>query len=318
MLEWLRSLKATYVINNLINYSKIAHNRALFKKYGLRRPLPWPIQSEVFSDLPQAQPWIDQAQTKEELQNHPNFQQLSAEEQKMALQWYRDGYLIFPRLFSAHEVDEINREIDQLLASGRISERHYNKIYFAYRQSDLLQEVVKKKEILQIMGKLLGRPLHPFQSLNFIKGSQQRAHSDSIHMTTFPKGYLSATWLALEGVDEDNGPLFYYPGSHRLPYVMNPDFDHGGDRFRIGRQANKRYEEKIADIIEEEGLERKTFHAQPGDLLIWHANLIHGGDPIADPDRTRKSMVVHYFAKDVICYHELTQRLALLPAEQYH
>jgi hypothetical protein len=32
-----------------------------------------------------------------------------------------------------------------------------------------------------------------------------------------------------------------------------------------------------------------------GDALIWHAQVIHGGTPIRDPNRTRKSLVVHYF-----------------------
>ncbi|MEM7656862.1 MAG: phytanoyl-CoA dioxygenase family protein, partial [Bacteroidota bacterium] len=149
-----------------------------------------------------------------------------------------------------------------------------------------------------------------------IKGSQQAAHSDSIHMTTFPLGYLTAIWLALESVGEGNGPLFYYPGSHKLPYVLNDDFPHGGNRFRVGAEANARYEETIQQIIEQHGLEKKWFHAEAGDLLIWHANLLHGGEPIYQEGSTRKSMVMHYFAKEVICYHELTQRPALLPLDE--
>ncbi len=318
MLEWLRTLKATYVVNNLLNYSKIAHNKELFQRYGIKQPLAWPIRSEAFDHLPQALPWIDEVNSIEDLQQHPNFSVLSQDFQKHATDWFEQGYLIFRNFFSKDEVMAINEEVDALLQKGKVKQRHKNKIFFAYRQSALLEAVVRRNELVELMSALTGRQMFPFQSLNFIKGSQQKAHSDSIHMTTYPRAYLTAIWIALESVDDNNGPLFYYPGSHRLPYVMNPDFNHGGDRFRIGRQANKRYEEKIAEIIEEEGLKSKTFHTQPGDLLIWHANLIHGGDPIADPGRTRKSMVVHYFAEDVICYHELTQRLALLPAEQYH
>ncbi len=47
-------------------------------------------------------------------------------------------------------------------------------------------------------------------------------------------------------------------------------------------------------------------------MLIWHANLIHGGEKITRENSTRKSMVVHYFAEDVIKYHEITERPALL------
>ena len=32
-------------------------------------------------------------------------------------------------------------------------------------------------------------------------------------------------WVALEDIDEGSGPVFYLPGSHRLPYVMTEDLD---------------------------------------------------------------------------------------------
>ena len=35
---------------------------------------------------------------------------------------------------------------------------------------------------------------------------------------------------------------------------------------------------------------------------------------LLDKERTRKSMVFHYYAKDVICYHEITQRPTLKKA----
>ena len=35
-------------------------------------------------------------------------------------------------------------------------------------------------------------------------------------MTTEPLGYLIAIWVALEDVTPDSGPVYYYPGSHRI------------------------------------------------------------------------------------------------------
>ncbi|HMZ47545.1 MAG TPA: hypothetical protein PLP28_01105, partial [Flavobacteriales bacterium] len=58
--------------------------------------------------------------------------------------------------------------------------------------------------------------------------------------------------------------------------------------------------------------EAREFHARPGDVLLWHANLIHGGKKMNTPDASRKSMVIHCFADDVLCYHELTQRAAMM------
>lgn len=318
MLNWIRTFKAAYVVNNLLNRSKIVHNKPLFERHGVKRPLSWPINAETFAHLPQPQPWIDEIQSLEELKSHARFQELSPEFQAHAIHWFEKGYLIFRGFLNENEVAEVNAEVEQLLEKGNVNERKNNKIFFAYRQSELLGKLVRRKELVDLMSTLTGRQMQPFQSLNFIKGSQQRAHSDSVHMTTYPMGYLTAIWIALEKVDDQSGPLFYYPGSHRLPYVMNTDFDHGGNRYQIGMDANGRYEDKIQAVLQEHNFPKAYFHTEPGDLLIWHANLIHGGDPIKDPARTRKSMVVHYFGKDVICYHELTQRLALMPTEEYH
>jgi ectoine hydroxylase-related dioxygenase (phytanoyl-CoA dioxygenase family) len=36
------------------------------------------------------------------------------------------------------------------------------------------------------------------------------------------------------------------------------------------------------------------FTCRRGDAFIWHAGLVHGGTPIEDAGRTRRSFVVHY------------------------
>ncbi len=59
-------------------------------------------------------------------------------------------------------------------------------------------------------------------------------------------------------------------------------------------------------------MEKQVFTAKKGDLLIWHANLMHGGEPHTNKEKTRKSMVFHYFNENYICYHEITQRPALI------
>jgi ectoine hydroxylase len=61
-------------------------------------------------------------------------------------------------------------------------------------------------------------------------------------------------------------------------------------------------------------IEPREFLPRKGDVLIWHANLLHGGRAIAAPGATRRSLVAHYFAKDVLCYHEVTERPAVVAA----
>ena len=131
-------------------------------------------------------------------------------------------------------------------------------------------------------------------------------------MTTYPLGYLTAAWVALEDIGTNQGPLIYYPGSHRLPYVLNDDFDHGGSKYLLGKDAYLAYEEHIQKLIRENKLQAEVLHPEKGDVFLWHGNLIHGAQKMIQPELTRKSMVVHYLSPEVICYHEITQRPALI------
>ena len=208
--------------------------------------------------------------------------------------------------------DKINAEIDRLLQNGAIKFTNRNKLMFAFKKSKLIREIAEDNELIQLLSFLLDKDVLLFQTINFIRGSEQRPHSDSIHMTTYPLGYLIAGWLALEDTSRENGPLCYFPGSHRLPYLLTPDFNEGQTKFTLGKKDYQDYENMIDDEIRENRLEKKDFYAKKGDLFIWHANLLHGGEPILDKTRTRKSMVMHYFAKDVIKYHDITERPSLL------
>ena len=67
----------------------------------------------------------------------------------------------------------------------------------------------------------------PFQTLNFPVGTSQYPHSDSIHFHTIPAGFMVGVWVALENIDAENGPLVYYPGSHKLPYFSMQDLGLG-------------------------------------------------------------------------------------------
>ena len=183
---------------------------------------------------------------------------------------------------------------------------------FAIHQSKLLRETGKNKKLSELLNILIGGKAKLFQSINFLVGSEQETHSDSIHMTTFPLGGLLGVWIALEDIDETNGALHYYPGSHKLPYYLNEDYENTGSKFLIGDKNYSVYEKMLQEKIKTLGLKKQIFQAKKGDLLIWHANLLHGGESHKDKTKTRKSMVYHYFKEGSVCYHELTQRPALL------
>lgn len=314
LVDFLRSLKVTYSAYNLLHSSQLAHNKAPYKNAGLRKALFQSISSKDFKGLPVGDiPWMDKDVSYEEVKQKLRNTHFTDDVKEQILSWKENGYMVLKNFFTPQVADSINKEIEDLLAEKKVEFTLGNKVMFANKQSKLIQSIATQRNITDMLSFILGREVVPFQTINFITGSQQHAHSDSIHMTTYPLGYLIAIWVALEDIDESNGPLSYYPGSHKLPYILNHDYERGGNALTVGADSNYvKYEEKIGEVVRTTNFTKKIFTAKKGDVLVWHANLIHGGEKITNPNSTRKSMVVHYFAKGVIKYHEITERPALL------
>lgn len=312
--DFLRSLKITYSAYNFLHQDGLEHNRGPYKDAGMRKFLFQSISSKDFAGLPEGDiPWMDRSISQNEIRKKLDSTNFTETVKKSILDWKENGYIILENFFDASTIDAVNHEIDSLLKNKKVEFTLGNKIMFANKASKLIRSLTLKKELTSILEFILGKKVIPFQTINFVTGSEQSAHSDSIHMTTYPLGYLIAIWVALEDVHEDSGPLSYYPGSHKLPYLLNDGYERGGNVFTVGADSNYlKYEEKIGEVVKEKKLPRRIFTAKKGDVLIWHANLIHGGEKITRAGATRKSMVVHYFAENVIKYHEINERPALL------
>lgn len=312
-----RQFKGTYVLNNLLHANQLKHNRRLYKKYQIGKSIYAPIGNQDFKTKASERPWLDQDNALDQLRTHPTFATFSPDIQRELERFVTDGYMILRGFFPKGDIQAANEEIEGLLSDKKVG-FHYTgrKILQSYKVAPTINKrFFRRPELLDLLSFIMGKQVIPFQTINFIQGSEQRAHSDSIHMTTHPLGYLIACWVALEPIHSGNGPLIYYPGSHRLPYVLSADYQSGNTAFTIGANSNKQYEDAIEKLIEQEELKPEIFTADPGDMLIWHANLLHGGSGITKGGVTRKSLVAHYYTKEVICYHDMSQRPALLDPE---
>ena len=310
----LRAWKGVYIINNLLNRDKLQHNKALYKKHGVRKSIYGAIGSHHFKKESNDIPWLDRPNNLIALEQHPEFSSFSKEIQEKIKGFIKNGYMVLENFYSHDAVDKLNKEVDRLLAQ-KATDFNYTgrKIMDAYKESELIdKDYFRNRELLRLLNFIMGKKVIPFQTIHFIEGSEQRAHSDSIHMMTQPLGYLIATWTALEDINENNGALAYYPKSHRLPYVTCQDYASGNSKYLIGKNSYKKYEDYIENLIKKHHLKKEFFFAKKGDVLLWHANLIHAGSPIKQKGATRRSMVGHYFCEGVICYHEISQRPALI------
>jgi phytanoyl-CoA hydroxylase len=310
MFDFIRRLKPAYSFYNFFHRNQLAHNTAIYKSLGIGKKYYSPVSASDFAKAGLKTSPLEP--DPHALDRSHVFNGLLPADQHSLRDFDKNGFAIWRNFISGEQADDIDSEITRFLKDGTIKFKYGNKIMFAIHQSLQLRNIGMRKDLIEILSALMGREAVLFQSINFINGSEQRTHSDSIHMTTYPLGGLIACWLALEDIGPDQGPLHYYPGSHRLPYYLNSDYDNEGSALLTGSKTYGEYEDFIAGKIREQTLQKQIFTAKKGDLLIWHANLFHGGEPHIDKSKSRKSVVFHYFAKDVVCYHEITQRPALI------
>lgn len=307
----LKNYKILYQIFNFFMKGQLKHNIPFYKKYGLNKKYFSSISSEDFRKLKSPLNIYDLNDSALEMQNNKEFRSLNMDIQSDLTSWSKNGYVILNNFFTQAEVNTCNEEINKLIKNKTLKFKYRNKIMFAFHHSGLIQKMGTDDRLLKILEIIMGKKVDLFQSINFLEGSQQRTHSDSIHMTTFPYGNLIAVWVALEDITVESGPLHYYPGSHKLPYIMNRDYDNIGTKFKLGTKTYSNYEDCIEKVVIDNKLEKKTFLAKKGDILIWHANLLHGGENVLKKESSRKSMVFHYYSEDSICFHEITQRPTL-------
>jgi phytanoyl-CoA hydroxylase len=104
---------------------------------------------------------------------------------------------------------------------------------------------------------------------------------------------MVGVWIALEDVQAGSGELRYVPGSHKLdPYEFGPGRRHY-DSSLDDPSKHHEYYPFTEQRCTEAGLVEQRFLARQGDVLIWSADLIHGGSPITDHRLTRRSLVAH-------------------------
>lgn len=244
--------------------------------------LPW-VESPFFEDLLKSK-------------------NLSEDQKKLVKEYNENGYIVISGLLPESLIDKTKDDSEKRAFDPTFplkTQRDETRVQDFWRVSAAAKELACYPEVLEILRLLYEREPIPFQTLNFRVGTQQRAHSDTIHFSSLPARFMCGVWVALEDITEENGPVFYYPGSHKLTEYNFSHIRNTSDT--TSYESYKEYEDFIERIANVNKFEKKKFLAKKGDLLIWSSNIIHGGSPVTKEGSTRWSQVTHYFFED--CYY---------------
>jgi ectoine hydroxylase-related dioxygenase (phytanoyl-CoA dioxygenase family) len=251
-------------------------------------------------------PWIESPFFEGELKKAA----LSPEMEALVRHYAEEGYVVFDPGASLATID---RAIEAL--RPEYAAKNITRIQDAWTYNADVKEIACLPRVLEVLRVLYRREPIPFQTLNFNVGTQQKTHSDMIHFSSIPQRFMCGVWIAFEDIHAGNGPLHYYPKSHKLPFFDMVDMNLRASDSRsmdetYGYYA-RQYEDFIEASIQEMGLKKAILNMKKGQALIWAANLLHGGEKITQEGATRWSQVTHYYFEDCVYYTPLLSDMPL-------
>lgn len=256
--------------------------------------------------------WIDHIYWENELLRKVGCGKLSDIEASQIVDFVNNGFIVLEGACSSEEVDNFADEItrafslghDELLFQlpGDPTRRHIEpgmptrniRIVDSYVHLESAKNLLANAHLERFLQTIFECDPLLFQSLSFNMGSEQGFHQDTAYVVVDNPLELAAAWIALEDIQVGSGELSYIVGSHRLP-----DYNFGGDKKHWnpdidGHKSHDEWGGWIAKEANTLGLKENTFIAKKGDILVWHADLVHGGSKIIDPSLSRRSLVGHY------------------------
>lgn len=237
-------------------------------------------------------------------------------------QWLRDGYVVLPGVYSRETIDRYNALVAQerlTIPESKDEFGYGDRIGQLHQKHSELLELAISNRVLDLLRFAFGDDPTVFASLNFERGTEQKAHIDAIFFYPQPAYSMAGCWVALEDVHPDSGPLFYVPGSHRWPFSNGEDVVVGRPELAAKREAVRAQPgsaEEGAVVTELANTWTADFLAlqaaknqapvsllpKAGDVVIWHSLLAHGGSPRLNRSLTRKSVVFHYIGAQAKLY----------------
>jgi hypothetical protein len=241
----------------------------------------------------------------------------ASKQEKIFLRDYaRNGYAIvdthIPHRLLDVAVETMRSTFDKIKGADK-------RVQDAWKYNEAVKRIATDPNIMDALALLYQRNPIPFQTLSFPEGTQQDTHSDMIHFNSIPERFMCGVWVALEDITDFNGPLHYYPGSHKLPFYDMIDIGVKASKNVSTKKALMVYAENYTSFIKEMivalKLKKETLNIKKGQAIIWSANLLHGGNTILNAGSSRHSQVTHYFFEDCMYY---TPRLSDVAINKVH
>ncbi|WP_127588117.1 phytanoyl-CoA dioxygenase family protein [Paenibacillus koleovorans] len=213
-------------------------------------------------------------------------------------QFRAEGYLIVRGLFGTEEVEEIKTEFMQLHQAGPVERlfhpvpedqangdilKQYPRFMHPHRVNELSMRYMIHPRVMHVLHDLFGEEALAAQSMFYYKppGARGQAlHQDNFYLLVEP-GTCIAAWTSVDRSDEDNGGLYIVPRTHE-------------ETIQCPNEADPSVSFTTHEVVVPDGCKPVPVILEPGDVLFFNGNVIHGSYPNTSKDRFRRSFICHY------------------------
>jgi ectoine hydroxylase-related dioxygenase (phytanoyl-CoA dioxygenase family) len=243
-------------------------------------------------------------------QKSPLWEKASPELRNHIINIREDGWTLIKQAVPHSDCDNLVKDFTGFCQKANEAPKYADEFGYHSRlcnfhlKSQACLEVIFNKNVMGVLDGFFGAKTSIYSSLTFEKSTQQALHRDTPFFLTAPKDLYFGVWTALEDVDPEAGPLFFYEGGHRITSLNETAIGErhknaSGDPLALMFDEYKQLLQKACD---EGGFQRREALLKKGDVLIWHPSLPHGGSQIMNPRKTRKSVVIHVTPENTPVY----------------
>lgn len=214
--------------------------------------------------------------------------------------YHSQGYIAVRNVFTAAEVEELQRVTDDFVEQSRHVDEHTDvfdlepghtfaeprlrRLKAPHSRHSAYDRALRNTDVLTMLRQLLGDGIrHQNTKLNLKSpeyGSPVEWHQDWAFYPHTNDDVL-AVGIAIDDMMLENGCLMVAPGSHRSTL-----HDHHQDGYFVGAVASDGLPDEAVPI-----------ELGAGDISIHHARLLHGSAPNTS-DRPRRFLLFEYAAAD--------------------
>ena len=204
---------------------------------------------------------------------------------------YKDkGYIAPIDILSLKEVTKIKTEIEhiekrwpeELTGLGR------NNVHYI---SPVFDQIVHNFKILDVVEEIIGPNILVGGTTLFIKEPDKKGfvswHQDSKYIGFEPHNWVTA-WLAVTDVNEENGCMRMWPGTHKEKIKKHKDTFNKDNLLTRGQTVqNVPLKETIPNAL------------KAGQLSLHHPRIVHGSSPNKSKSRRIGFVIQSYIGADV-------------------